>query len=92
MRLSRDTSEGAKWPVGSNTGEGVQISPEHKQVIRVKKLVRLPPPRTLSTWVSFLEAEEPLLKLLHSSKLQHTNSSPISNCRRSKSAIFFRAI
>ena len=40
------------------------------------------------TWVSFLGSEEPSLKLLRSAKLQRTNSSPISNCRRSKSAIF----
>ena len=44
--------------------------------------------RTRITWASFLGSEEPLLKLLRSAKLQRTNFSPISNCRRSKSAIF----
>ena len=43
----------------------------------------LPPPGAY-----FLGSEEPSLKLLHSAKLQRTNSSPISNCRHSKSAIF----
>ena len=59
-----------------------------KQVIRVQKHVGLPPPRTRITWASFLGLEEPSLKLLRSAELQRTNSSPISNCRRSKSAIF----
>ena len=45
-------------------------------------------PRTRITWASFLGLEEPSLKLLRSAKLQRTNSSSISNCRRSKSAIF----
>ena len=45
-------------------------------------------PRTRITWASFLDLEEPLLKLSRSAKLQRTNSSSISNCRRSKSAIF----
>ena len=45
-------------------------------------------PRTRMTWRSFLGSEEPLLKLLRSLKLQRTNSSPISDCRHSKSAIF----
>ena len=44
--------------------------------------------RTGITWASLLGSEEPSLKLLRSGKLQRTNSSPISNCRRSKSAIF----
>ena len=39
-------------------------------------------------WKSFLGSEEPSLKLLHLAKLQCTISSPISNCRRSKSVIF----
>ena len=43
---------------------------------------------TRITWVSFLGSEESSLKLLRSAKLQCTNSSPISNCRRWKSAIF----
>ena len=47
-----------------------------------------PAPRTRITWVSLLGLEEPSLKLSRSSELQRTNSSPISNCRRSKSAIF----
>ena len=38
--------------------------------------------------MSFLGLEEPSLKLLRSSEPQRTNSSPISYCRRSKSAIF----
>ena len=59
-----------------------------KQVIRVQKLMRAAAPCTRITWVSLLGSEEPLLKLLRSGKLQGTNSSPISNCRRSKSAIF----
>ena len=37
---------------------------------------------------SLLGLEEPSLKLLRSAELQRTNSSPISNCQRSKSAIF----
>ena len=45
-------------------------------------------PRTQITWASLLGSEEPSLKLLRSGKLQRTNSSPISNCRRSKLAIF----
>ena len=45
-------------------------------------------PRTRITWASFLGLEEPSLKLLRSAKLQRTNSSSISNCRRSKSANF----
>ena len=58
-----------------------------KQVIRVQKLVGLPPPHS-NYLASLLGLEEPSLKLLCSSKLQRTNSSPISNYRRSKSAIF----
>ena len=58
-----------------------------QQVIRVKKLVGLPPPHS-NYLASLLGSEEPSLKLLRSEKLQRTNSSPISNCRRSKSAIF----
>ena len=45
-------------------------------------------PRTRITWASLLGLEEPSLKLLCSAELQRTNSSPISNCQRSKSAIF----
>ena len=45
--------------------------------------------RTRITWASFLGLEEPSLELLRSSELQRTNSSPISNCQRSKSAIFY---
>ena len=45
-------------------------------------------PRTRITWRSFLGLEEPSLRLLRSAKLQRTNSSPISTCRRTKSAIF----
>ena len=37
-------------------------------------------------------SEEPLLKLLRSAKIHRTNSSQISNCLRSKSAILFRTI
>ena len=60
-----------------------------KQVIRVKKLVGLPPPALeLLGRVFFLGSEEPSLKLSRSSELQRTNSSGISNCWRSKSAIF----
>ena len=47
----------------------------------------LPPPHS-NYLVSFLGLEEPSLKLLRSSELQRTNSSPISNCQHSKSAIF----
>ena len=46
-------------------------------------------PRTRITWASFLYSEKPSLKLLRTAKLQRTNSSPISNCRRSKLAILF---
>ena len=48
-------------------------------------------PHTQITWASLLGSEEPSLKLLHSGKLQRTNSSPISNCRHSKSAIVISA-
>ena len=65
-----------------------EINSYQEQVIRVQKLVGLPPPRTQITWASFLDLEEPSLKLLRSAKLQRTNSSSISNCRHSKSAIF----
>ena len=44
--------------------------------------------KTRITWASLLGLEEPSLKLLRSAELQRTNSSPISNCQRSKSAIF----
>ena len=37
---------------------------------------------------SLLGLEEPSLKLLRSAELQRTNSTPISNCRHSKWAIF----
>ena len=60
---------------------------EIKQVIRVKKTREVAAPRFRITWVSFLGLEEPSLKLLRSVKLQRTNSSPISNCWRSKSAV-----
>ena len=50
---------------------------------------RMPCACTRITWAPFLGSEEPSLKLLRSAKLQRTNSSPISNCRRSKLAIFF---
>ena len=43
--------------------------------------------RQLEFGLELLGSEEPSLKLLRSGKLQRTNSSPISNCRRSKSAI-----
>ena len=46
-------------------------------------------PHTRITWASSLHSEEPSLKLVHSAELQRTNSSSISNCRRSKSAILF---
>ena len=49
--------------------------------------MRLLPPHSNYLDV-FLSSEEPSLKLLHSAELQCTNSSPISNCRRLKSAIF----
>ena len=45
-------------------------------------------PRTRITCAYFLGSEEPSLKLSRLAKLQHTNSSPNSNRRRSKSAIF----
>ena len=47
------------------------------------------PPRIRITWVSFVGSEESLLELLRLSELQRTNSSPISNCRHSKSVILF---
>ena len=61
---------------------------KNKQVIQVKKTRGAAAPRTRITWASFLGSEEPSLKLLRSAKLQRMNSSPISNCWRSKSAIF----
>ena len=60
-----------------------------KQVIRVKKTRGAAAPRTRITWAYFVGSKEPSLKLLRSAKLQRTNSSPISNCPRSKSAIFY---
>ena len=45
-------------------------------------------PHTRITCAYFLGSEEPSLKLSRLAKLQCTNSSPNSNCRRSKSAIF----
>ena len=59
-----------------------------EQVIRIKKLVGLPPPALELLGRLFLGSEEPSLRLLRSAKLQRTNSCPITNCRRSKSAIF----
>ena len=44
--------------------------------------------RTRVTCAYFLGSEEPSLKLSRLAKFQRTNSSPNSNCRRSKSAIF----
>ena len=44
---------------------------------------------TQITWASFSGSQESSLKLLCSAKLLHTNSSPISNSRHSKLAIFF---
>ena len=58
-----------------------------KQVIRIQKLVGLPPLH-LNYLASFLGSEEPSLKLLRSAELQRTNAWPISNCRRSRLAIF----
>ena len=58
-----------------------------KQVIQVQKLVGLPPPALELLGHLFLGSEEPSLKLLRSSELQRTDSSPISNCRLLKSAI-----
>ena len=55
-----------------------------QQVIRVEKLVGLPPP-TLELLGRLSEGAS--LKLLRLSELQRTNSSPISICWRSKSAI-----
>ena len=49
-------------------------------------------PHTRITWASLLGSEEPSLKFLRYAKLHRTNSSPISHCRCSKSAILFRAI
>ena len=42
---------------------------------------------TQITWTSFLGSEEPP-KILSSTEVQRTNSSPISNCRHSKLNIF----
>ena len=47
----------------------------------------LPPPHS-NYLASLLGLEEPSLKLLRSAELQRTNSSPISNFQRLKSAIF----
>ena len=60
-----------------------------KQVIPVQKLVGLPPPALEITWASSLDSEEPSLEVLRLSELQCTNSSSISYCQRSKSAILF---
>ena len=59
-----------------------------KQVIRVKKTRGVAAPEFEILGRLFLGSEEPSLKLLRLVKLQRTNSSPISNCRRSKLAIF----
>ena len=61
-----------------------KVARVRKQVIRVKKL---PPPH--SNYLDVFLSLEPSLKLLCLAKLQRTNSSSISNCRRSKSAILF---
>ena len=45
-------------------------------------------PRTPITWASFVGSKEPSLNLLRSAEFLRKNSSPFSNCRRSKSAIF----
>ena len=64
-----------------------------EQKNRVQNLVELPPPALdLLGRLSYVHKNLILLNLLLSAELQRTNSSPISNCRRSKSAIFFRAI
>ena len=64
----------------------------YKQVIRVKKHMGLPPSHLDYLDVFLLGSEEPSLNLLRLAKLQHTNSSPISNCWRSKLATLFRAV
>ena len=45
-------------------------------------------PTSFLTRITCLGLEEPSLKLLRLLELQRTNSSPISNCWHSKSAIF----
>ena len=67
------------WPGSVHDAHVFVHSALYQQVIRVEKLVGLPPPRTRITWTSFLGSEEPLLKLLHSARVQRTNSSPTSN-------------
>ena len=49
-------------------------------------------PHIQITWPPFLISEETSLNLSHSVKLQHTNSSPISNSQHSKLAIFFHTL
>ena len=65
---------------------------EVQQVIRVKRLAGLPPPRIQITWAYSLGSEEASLKLLGLAKLERPNSSPISKFWCSKVAIFLRAI
>ena len=59
-----------------------------KQVIRVET-PGVAVPHTQSTLSPFLGSEENSLKLLRLAELQHTNSTPISNCLLSKSTIVF---
>ena len=97
--LNSPVEEWKRWATLKHTAPPTQLSGKvhvHmpvqgsrlKQVIRVKKTRGAADARTRITWASFLGSEEPSLKLLRSAKLQRTNSSPISNCQRSTSAIF----
>ena len=65
----------------------ISVSPRKKTSNSSLKTRGAAAPRTRNTWASLLGLEEPSLKLLRSAELQRTNSSPISNCRHSKSAI-----
>ena len=62
---------------------------KNKQTSNSSSKTRGAAPRTRIIWASSLDSYEPSLKLLRLAELQRTNSSPISNCRRSKSTILF---
>ena len=82
----------SNWKDATVKFKAHESSNSHKeaveQVIRVKNSWGCRP-HTRITWASFLVSKEPSLKLLRPAKLQRTNSSSISNCQHSKSAILF---
>ena len=86
-RLSRITRTRITWTSFSNYTHSnyLDVFLELHALELLGRLSRIT--RTGITWTSFLGLEEPSLKLLRLAELQRTKPSPISNCRRSKSAI-----